>query len=136
MDTPEAIRILKQLADGRDPATGDSLSDASVYHQPDVIRALFHAVEALDTTKRSRPRRERRVRRQPREVGLPANAGSPWTPEEDSQLTAEYTQGTPIHQMAHTHQRTAGAIASRLERLGHIDPAQKKTYVLHDTEKT
>ncbi|MFP4896863.1 hypothetical protein [Paraburkholderia sp. EG304] len=47
MSPQQALQILQQLADGIDPTTGEVLSGESPFNQPEVIRALFLASEAL-----------------------------------------------------------------------------------------
>jgi hypothetical protein len=51
---------------------------------------------------------------------LPNNAGKPWTEVEDTSLLAEFDKGESIGTIALAHNRTKGAIASRLVRLGRI----------------
>ncbi len=48
----------------------------------------------------------------------PASAGKPWDRVEDDQLIASFESGMSIKELALKHQRTAGAIQSRLIRLG------------------
>lgn len=48
MDTRETLRILQLLADGVDPHSGEVFEDTSPYQHPQVVRALFHAVRALE----------------------------------------------------------------------------------------
>src|SRR5206468_12206705 len=48
MSHAEARRILRSLSDGIDPLTGEALGHESIFDRPDVIRALFTALEALD----------------------------------------------------------------------------------------
>ena len=50
MTAAEALKIITSLADGRCPITGQVLAD--VYQQPDVIRALFVAMKALERVER------------------------------------------------------------------------------------
>ena len=91
---------------------GEEFPKDSVYNNPEIIRALFGAVEAL---KQERLREARRRNRK-----LPANAGQPWSPEEDEKLASMFDRGATIQQLTENHQRTRGAIAGRLERLGKI----------------
>lgn len=46
-----------------------------------------------------------------------AKQGSPWTADEDNRLKEAFTNGTKISQLAKDHQRTSGAIRSRLKKL-------------------
>ena len=47
MEQDRALSILKTLADGVDPVTGEQFSADSPYQHPDIIRALFWAVHTL-----------------------------------------------------------------------------------------
>ena len=112
METFEALLIIESLADGVDPFTGEVLPDNSPYQNAQTVRALFLARNAL----------ERLEARQRREEHLPENAGQPWRQIEDEQLTASFDEGMTIRQLAERHERTEGAIQSRLERLGKSPP--------------
>ncbi len=99
-----AALILRRLADGLDIATGEPLPPESQYNRPDAVRALFAGVEALEA----------------KEEG-PAKAGGAWTPEEELRVVEAFDGGTPIKEIAAAHERTPGAIRSRLVKLGKID---------------
>jgi hypothetical protein len=51
---------------------------------------------------------------------LPAQAGTSWTAAEDEQLVREFDAGKAVPELAQVHQRTEGAIRSRLLRLGRL----------------
>ena len=104
MEVSQALKIIRILADGVDPTTGEVLDDESPYQNPQVIRALFMAVKAL----------EKIEARQKRERTLPANAGMSWSDEEDKQLVSDFKQGVSINDLSRKHQRTKGSIESRL----------------------
>lgn len=100
MEIQRAKEILQLLADGIDPTTGELLPDESPYNKPEVIRALF-AVLAEPAPKHSNP-----------------NAGQPWSEEEDEQLRNELESGIKTANIAKAHQRSRGAINSRIKHLG------------------
>jgi hypothetical protein len=52
---------------------------------------------------------------------LPANAGKPWTSEEDNKLKACYEAGMSRKELCSEFERTSGSITSRLARLGILD---------------
>ena len=56
-----------------------------------------------------------------RERNLPKDAGASWTVEEDDQLHTEYASGMTVSEIAKTHNRTYGAIRSRLKRHGYFN---------------
>ena len=111
MDKLESIHILKQLANGVDPYTGEILPEQSPYQHPQTVRALFHAVLAIEKNKEGNSGTRTLTARL-------ANAGQAWTREEDEQLIQEFDSGIPIKELAKIHQRTGGAIEARLARLG------------------
>ena len=55
MDKSEGIKILKQLADGIDPYTGEVFPEDSPYQHPRTARALFYAVMTLEGIKDNHP---------------------------------------------------------------------------------
>ena len=109
-DGREALRILRSLADGKHPFTGEPLPDESCYQSAKVLRALLAGIEALE---KATDRKSRK---------LPAGAGKPWDTEEDRALVADFEGGAAIADLAQNHQRTEGAIRSRLMKLGKLQP--------------
>ncbi len=101
MDILQAKEILRCLAEGIDPSTGEVLPNESPYNNPDVIRALFIVLSAPEKKSTS-----------------PLNAGTPWTPEEDTTLRNEFLSKATVLSIAKSHGRTRGAINSRLKYLG------------------
>ena len=116
MTTSEARKIIESLADGRCPATGQKLD--GIYQQPDVVRALFVAARAL----------ERVERIEQRASILPEHAGRAWNGDEEQKLCEEFDAGKTVAEISRIHQRTRGAIQSRLERLGKIAPQPRTNY--------
>jgi len=114
MDHEKALRILKTLADGIDPGTGETLPAASAYQHPDAVRALFVAIRALEApeaeTKRSTP------------ASRPGtgNSGKPWSKEEDEQLLATFDGGQTVEAIAQAHGRSKVAIEARLAKFGRM----------------
>jgi hypothetical protein len=113
MDIDLALKLVRALADGHDPHTGEELSIAGPYQQPDVIRALFRAVRAL----------EREAWREQRLKAMPGNTGKPWQADEDQMLIERFTQGHNVEALAALHQRTSNGIRERLVRLGKLAPS-------------
>jgi hypothetical protein len=56
MEEARALTILTALAGGVNPLTGELFAVDSPYQSPDVIRALYCAVRALETAGRRRAR--------------------------------------------------------------------------------
>jgi hypothetical protein len=113
MDESKALTIVSALANGVNPATGELFAADSPYQAPDVIRALFRAVQLLELNVQRRTRA--------RNDGF-GNAGKPWSDEEDQRLLAEFDNGRPLAELASLHGRTHGGIQARLERHGRLLP--------------
>lgn len=110
MEISEALRTIESLADGVDPVTGEIFAHDSPYQSPQILRALFVAIRAL----------EQRKVRQTREKSLPENASKPWEESEGERLYNSFDAGTTLMELARQHNRTEGAIESRLVRLGKL----------------
>ncbi|HTS84380.1 MAG TPA: hypothetical protein VMG61_04695 [Usitatibacter sp.] len=113
MQLEAALPIVRALADGVNPVTGEAYPEQSPYAEPRALRALFSAVDLMEKEMERARRRER----------LPANFGQPWTEGEDRTLIAEFDNGLAMAEMARRHARTQSSIRLRLEKLGKIDPA-------------
>ncbi len=115
MQQERALSILKALADGIDPATGEQFPAASPYQHPDIIRALFWAVHTLSGPVRA----QKQTAPRPESTAV-TNAGKPWSEEEDVDLGQAFDAGKPIEQLAEEHKRSRWAIEARLAKLGKI----------------
>lgn len=110
MDIVNVKNILKALADGVNPVTGEVLSPIDSCNQPDIIRALCAAVNIL----------EKEEKKNKIHQNLPENAGKLWSSEDDEKLCSMYDQGCSSGDICAYFKRTKGAIASRLVHLGKI----------------
>lgn len=110
MDTEKSLKIICALADGVDPQTGEQFPDDSPYQNPQTIRALFVAIQALERVKKYGDRQQQ----------LPMNAGNAWSNDEDHRLVSAFDSGKTIKQLAEEHHRTEGSIRSRLIKHGKI----------------
>ena len=110
MNETQALEMLRPLTDGVDPFTGEELAADSLYQRPQVIRALFVAVRALE-------KESVRIRKRGRQQ---ANAGQPWTSEEDERLITSFDAGKSFSELSRMHQRTVYAMTSRLKKLGKL----------------
>ena len=126
MDEEQAREILRTLANGIDPVTGEVLPDESPYNQPAVIRALFQMVNTMDGRSPS-PKAKKSARsieeRQQENVraGRPRNAGLPWNDASRAELASGYRAGTNVDQLSRDFERTRGAVISELVRQGFIE---------------
>jgi hypothetical protein len=113
MELQIAREIINVLAQGIHPVTGEAMPPDSPYNQPPVIRALFavsRALEDCDAANGTKPRRD-----------APANAGKPWSGEEDGKLAAAFDAGHDLKQMALDLGRSRVAVEARLVKLGKIE---------------
>ena len=113
MQLDAALPIVRALADGVNPVTGEAYPEHSPYAEPRALRALFSAVDLM----------QKEVDREKRRERLPANFGKPWTEGEDRLLAAAFDGGVTLAEIARKHQRTQSSIRLRLEKLGKIEPA-------------
>jgi hypothetical protein len=117
MDNDTALKIINALASGVDPFTGEVFSDGSTLQHPDVVRALFLAAMALQKTNDKKAKRS-----SSKNCDLPSNSGTSWSEAEDHKLVAAFESGSTEKELAAVHQRTLGAIHSRLVKLGKLQP--------------
>jgi hypothetical protein len=113
MEEARALTIVAALASGVNPLTGELFAADSPYQSPDVIRALYSAVRALEAAGRRRTRGP---------SAASSNAGKPWSEHEDSQLLSGFDEGRPLAELAQAHGRTRGGIQARLIRHGRLTP--------------
>ena len=118
MHLESALPIVKALADGVNPVTGEPYPENSPYAEPRALRALFSAVDLMQREVEKERRRER----------LPANFGKQWSPDEDRLIAEAFDSGTAIPEMARKHARTQGSIRLRLEKLGKLPPSGDARY--------
>ncbi len=108
MHLDEAVCILEALADGRDPDTDAPLPRESIFHNPQVIRALYTAIQELT----------RSTGTEAEAGGALDNAGKPWGAKEKAELVREFEAGMTLTEMAKRHGRTVAAIHGRLYLFG------------------
>jgi hypothetical protein len=118
MHLDTALPIVRALADGVNPVTGEQYPQDSPYAEPRALRALFSAVDLM----------QREVDRERRRERLPANFGKPWNEGEDRAIALEFESGVAIAEMARKHSRTQSSIRLRLEKLGKLPPSGEGRY--------
>lgn len=104
MEINRAKELLTILADGINPVTGELLPDEDSCNQVEIVRALHAVITELDNNKA--PTKKHRE-----------NAGKSWTEEEEKQLLEEYRAGLKVKEIAKAHERSNGAITSKLAKL-------------------
>jgi len=110
MDQTQALAIIRSLANGVDPESGEVFPTESSYQRPLTVRALYHAVDAL----------ERQAQVERRKQQLPAKTGEPWTEDEDRKLLSAFDAGDALGDLATAHQRTQTGVRARLVKYGRI----------------
>jgi hypothetical protein len=118
MKFTDATPVLKALIEGHEPGSDVPLSEESVIHRPDVLRALLAAVTAL----------ERAAARDQRRALLPDNVGRTWTADEDKRMAEAFKAGESAELIARKHRRTVRAIEARLQRMGLITEEDRTTH--------
>jgi hypothetical protein len=111
MDSAQALAVVRLLANGVDPESGEVFPAESAYQRPQVVRALYEAATALERIDRFDRRRSQ----------LPPKTGEPWTEEEDRKLLASFDAGRALQELAAAHERTMGAVRARLLKYGRIN---------------
>ena len=111
MDQAQALAIVRSLASGIDPESGEILPADSPYQRPQVVRALYEAAAALERIERFERRRAQ----------LPRKTGEPWSEDEDRKLLAAFDAGRALQDLAAAHERTSGAVRARLLKYGRIN---------------
>ena len=104
MDIIRAKEILSDLAEGVDPTTGEVLPNNSVCNKGEIVRAFYAVLNHLE---------EKNLKK-----NMPANAGKPWSTEEDTKLITYYEAGMSKKELCAEFGRSSGSISSRLARLG------------------
>ncbi|MEO8037265.1 MAG: hypothetical protein ABI794_00770 [Betaproteobacteria bacterium] len=153
MENARILAILDALTSGVDPLSGEPFPRDSAYQHPDVVRALFHALRAVEgrieppyaasTASSTSPAAPPPPSAAPsagkkKSVRPPAaNAGKPWPPEEDERLGAAFDAGTTVEMLARAHDRSRFAIETRLAKLGRAPAPEGMRYPLKngDTSK-
>jgi len=111
MDAAQALAVIRSLANGVDPESGEVFPAESVYQRPQTVRALYEAATALEKIERFERRRQQ----------MPKNTGVAWTEDEDRKLLAAFDAGRALQELAASHERTMGAIRARLLKYGRIN---------------
>ena len=110
IDSP--IKIIRALAKGVDPNTGEELHADCPCRHPDTIRALITSLHILESIELEMIRKQRKKKKPPE------NAGTPWTNEEDARLRSAFQADKTVSQLAKDHKRTSGSIVGRLGLYG------------------
>ena len=135
MESAQALKLLTALSNGINPITAEAFPAESPYQHPDIVRALFQAVRALEAQRDQPPVNPSTVPSvsdhpsvsvapatadSSRAPNRPGKAGKPWSQPEDDELLAAYDAGQTIEVLAQAHQRSRLGIEARLARYGRV----------------
>ena len=119
--------MLKALANGINPETGELLGTGSVANKPEAIRILFILAQELseepEKQKKSKLSAEERQQKNIAE-GRPAKSYFPWTDEERGLLEERHQAGDSVEQLSLKFERSVRAVAIQLEKMGLISAEQ------------
>ncbi|MFB5746965.1 hypothetical protein [Cedecea sp. P7760] len=125
------LAMLKALANGIHPETGEILTAESTANKPEAIRILFALIEELSAT----PEKQKKTKLTPEEKqqrnlaeGRPAKSYFPWTEEEKVILAERFGQSEAIEALGGEFGRSARAVAIQLEKMGLITAEQRLAY--------
>src|SRR4051812_19815432 len=111
MEAAQALAVIRSLANGVDPESGEVFPADSPYQRPLTVRALYEAAAALEKSEKFDRRKAQ----------MPAKTGEPWTENEDRKLLAGFDAGRSLQELAVAHERTMGAVRARLLKYGRIN---------------
>lgn len=125
--------ILKALANGVNPESGEMLPRSSVAHTPEAIRLLFALSEEFSGTQQGKKVKKEKLtplERQQKNLaeGKPAKSYFPWSEEEKLMLEEYYKPGKSIEGLANDFDRSVRAVAIQLEKMGLITAEQLVSY--------
>jgi hypothetical protein len=121
MELKEARIMVKTLAQGVNPITGELFPLDSPYNDPKVIRALFTVHDLARPA--AKPKMSASERRQENlDCGRPGNAGLPWTDDARALVASEFQKEITIEELATMLERSRGAIHAELIRQGLVSP--------------
>ncbi|MFZ6713041.1 hypothetical protein [Undibacterium sp. TC9W] len=132
MTPQKAKTILESLALGIHPETGDALPDEGIFNQPQIIRALFLAAQALGAGRQETEVAMAKSASNEKQKSLPTNAGKPWTAIDDTELLAAFDAGAQVSEIAREFGRSRGSINSRLVRLGRLQEVDTASEINSD----
>ncbi len=121
MELRKAQSIVKTLAQGVDPNTGEVFAPDSPYNEPKIIRALFTVHDFVRQARKPRMSADEK-RQENLDLGRPRNYGLPWADDARSQVAKGFEDGKTIEELAAALERTHGAIRAELIRQGLMVP--------------
>ena len=115
MDLEHASEVLKSLADGYDPITGEQLPTDHVINKREVVAALNMASAYFEIT--SNPKLTKKLVKD----NQPPNHGAPWTKKDEEFVKQQFTEGKTATDIGKLLGRSRGSIWSKLKGLGLVE---------------
>lgn len=123
--------LLRALANGVNPDTGELLRPASAACAPEAIRLLFALADEFDgeseLQKKARLTPEEKRQKNLAE-GRPANAYFPWPEEEKLRLRESHAAGATLEALSDEFERSTWSIAVQLQKMGLMGEEQAAAY--------
>ena len=123
--------LLRALANGVNPDTGELLRPASAACAPEAIRLLLALASEFD----GESELQKKARLTPEEKrqmdlaeGRPANACFPWSEEEKLRLRESHAAGATLEALSDEFERSTWSIAVQLQKMGLIGEEQAAAY--------
>lgn len=123
MDLQAARAIVKTLANGIHPTTGQAFSQTSPYNDPEVIRALFVVCQFVRRASRE-PETVEEKQQANVDLGRPKNYGLRWSAEDREKVASKFKTGSSIADIASELERSQGSIHGELVRQGLVEPPE------------
>ena len=114
--------LLRALANGVNPDTGELLRPASAACAPEAIRLLFALANEFDGE--AELQKKARLTPEDKRQKNPANAYFPWPEEEKLRLRESHAAGATLEALSDEFERSTWSIAVQLQKMGLIDEEQ------------
>jgi hypothetical protein len=129
MDEEQSYHIIRSLANGMNPITGEIFNENSPYNHPIIIRALFFVLD-YKTQKKTQNIKKTIKQKQEENIkkALPKNSGLPWSNELKIDLANKFQEIKSVNELAIIFERTKGSIIAELIKQRLISADDKYLY--------
>ncbi len=128
MDTNQILNIIKSLANGVDPTSGEVFAMDSPYNNPIIIRALFGGLALVVNPPKKTKRTLEQRQADNLEKGYPRNANMPWTEALKEDLAEQFNAAINANELAVKFERSYGSIVAQLKFQGLITEEESRRY--------
>ncbi len=120
MDTPQILNIIKSLANGIDPTSGELYALGSPYNHPTITSALFGCLSLVNNPPKKTKWTLEKRQDDNLQKGYPRNSNTPWTEALKIDLAEQFNAAISTNELAVRFERTHGAILAQLKQQGLI----------------